>query len=881
MATQPHSPARLAFGPFEVDSAAGELRKSGVRVRLSAQPFQILLVLLAHSGAVVTREQLREQIWGAGTFVDFEHGLSAAMNKLRRALGDSAGNPRYIETVPGRGYRFLASLQEETAGRPAPVALSPAGAMIQTPGAPVEEPKYRLRRKIWLIGLAAAVLAFFAGYFSHHRALQGTPKLTDKDKIILADFTNTTGDPVFDGTLRQGLAVQLAQSPFLSLVSEERIRQRLTLMGQPPDVRLTPGLAREICERTASAAVLEGSLESLGSQYVLGLRAKNCRAGEILDEEQAQAARKEDVLNALSQMAKRFRTRVGESLTTVKEHSTPLAEATTPSLEALKAYTAGRKVFSLTSSAAALPLFKRAVEIDPKFAAAYADLGHRYGEIGESDLSAESTSKAYQFRDRASDAEKFLITASYDLRVTGNMEKAQQTCEAWAQTYPREMLPHGFLGGMVYPISGRYEHAIDESSEAIRLDPDVPINYAALAANYQALNRLEEAENILQQASERKLEIPDFLIQRYDLAFLQADKAAMQRLAALAQKKSGVDDGISNHQALVLAYSGHLQRARRMSQHAVDMAQQSGQRETAALYQAAAALREALFGNAPAARQSAMAALQLSSDRETEYGAAFALALSHDSSRAITLINDLERRFGEDTSVRFVYLPTLHALLALSHNEPASAIEQLANSAEYELSTPRSSIHGNFGALYPVYVRGIGYLAAHQGVEAAAEFQKILDHRGIVVSDPIGALARLQLGRAIVLSGDKIKAKIAYREFLTLWKDADPDIPILQQANAEYAKLRLSEKAFNLAVFVIAVTYSELRARRRSGLVSSLRSSSSAAMRICAFESILERAGGTVRKYFRSSSRTSGVTVWYRFLASSSSQNAYVLSCSA
>jgi serine/threonine protein kinase/tetratricopeptide (TPR) repeat protein len=439
-----------------------------------------------------------------------------------------------------------------------------------------------------ILPAAVAVLALsVGGYFYFHR----TPKLTDKDTIVLANFTNTTGVPVFDGTLRQGMAVQLEQSPFLNLVSEERIQQTLRLMGQPADGRLAPEVAREVCERTASAAVLDGSIASLGSQYVLGLRAKACDTGEILTEEQVQAPRKEDVLNALGQIASKFRTRVGESLTTVEKHNTPLAEATTPSLEALKAYSAGWKVLSSTGSAAAVPFFKHAIEIDPKFAMAHAALGRMYGDMGEYALSAESTSKAYQLRDRASDKEKFFISASYDISVTGDLEKAQQTCKLWAQTYSRELNPHGFLSGIIYPPCGKYEEVVEEGKKAIELDPDFAIGYAILAFGYEYLNRLGEAENTLQRASDRKLEIPDFVVQRYDIAFLRGDQAEMEREASLGQRTSGAEDWIAGHQAFVLAYSGHLQQARGTSRHAADLAQQAARRETAALYETGEALR--------------------------------------------------------------------------------------------------------------------------------------------------------------------------------------------------------------------------------------------------------------------------------------------------
>jgi serine/threonine protein kinase/Tfp pilus assembly protein PilF len=642
--------------------------------------------------------------------------------------------------------------------------------------------------KRWKAIVPAAALAALvaAGYFYFHRP----PKLTDKDTIVLADFINKTGDPVFDGTLRQGLASQLEQSPFLSLISDERIQKSLSLMGQPPDAHLTPELAKEICERTASAAVLEGSIARLGSQYVLGLRARSCRNGDVLDEQQVQAARKEDVLNVLSEIASRFRTRVGESLSTVEKHSVRLQDATTPSIDAWKAYSMGYKVLFSTGSAAALPLFKRAAEIDPNFATAYAMMGRTYGDMGETALAAENTARAYRLRGRTGDAEKFFITASYDLVVSGNLERARQTFELWEQTYPRETGPPGLLSGGVYPIFGKFEKAVEQAKKAIALDPDFPFAYVNLAYNNLYLDRLGEAEIALQRASGRKLEVPEILLVRYDLAFLKRDKAGMERAGALA-RESAAEDWLSDHQACVLAYSGRLQQARKMVRKAADLAQHAAKQESAALYETGAAVWEAFFGNAPEAKRSVLEALDLSSARDVEYGAAFALALSGDSSGSRALAEDLQTRFPEDTSVQFSYLPVLHALFAVNDGEASKAVDLLHVAAPYELGTPGSSFNGNFGSLYPVYVRGLAYLAAHQGAEAAAEFQKILDHRGIVISDPIGALAHLQLGRAFAMSGDqaKAKAKTAYQDFLSLWKDADPDIPIFKQAKAESARL--------------------------------------------------------------------------------------------
>jgi len=774
----------VRFEDFELDLRSYQVRRSGRTLRLERIPMEVLFLLVERRSQLVTREEIIEKLWGKNVFLDTDNAINTAIRKIRRVLEDDPEQPRFVQTVTGRGYRFIAQVAE--VGVPKIVeAMAVQQEPVPSAGAPGDIGKH------WrmIVPATVAVLALSAGgYFYFRRA----PKLTDKDTLVLADFSNTTGDSVFDATLRQGLAVQLEQSPFLSLISEERIQQILRLMGKPADARLTPEIAREICERTASAAVLDGSIASLGSQYVLGLRAADCRTGDVLAEEQVQAARKEDVLNALSQIATKFRSRFGESLTTIKKYDIPLAEATTPSLEALKAYSAGWLVSFSSGSAAAVPFFRRAIEIDPNFASAYAALGRMYGDIGESVLSAVNTSKAYQLRDRASEQEKFFISLSYDLQVTGNLEKGQQTCALWVQAYPRAWVPHGLLSGDIYPAMGKREEAVEEAKVALALDPGFSIGYLNLAIGYMALERLDEAENTLQRASERKLEIPDFFVLRYVIAFLKGDKVGMEREASMARGRRGVDDWMSNSEGFVLAYSGHLEAARKMSQLAADLARKTERRDTEALYEVDAAVREALFGNVSIARQRAVDALELSKSRDVAYGVGFALTLSGDSSRSQALTEDLSRRFPEDTRVQFSYAPTLRALLALNHGQPSTAVELLQTTIPYESGSPTvggSEYLLGAGNLYPAYVRGLAYLAAHDGAEAAAEFQKIVDHQGIVICDPVGALAHVQLGRAYALSGDKTKAKSAYRDFLTLWKDADPDIPIVKQARAEYANL--------------------------------------------------------------------------------------------
>lgn len=769
------------FGPFRVDPQKEVLLRAGEPVSLTPKTFQILLVLVRHSKEVVTKDDLMKTVW-PDTFVE-EANLSRNIFMLRRALGESPQD-RYIVTVPGRGYRLAESVQLVPQHEIRIVAAKHSKVQVQ-----VEETKpWRWISLAAILLLAVAVGTFRS--FWHHTMVANQAVLSEKDTVVLADFANSTGDPVFDMTLRQGMAVQLQQSPFLSLISDERIRRTMQMMGRPADERLTPDIAREICERTGSAAVLEGSIASLGNEYVLGFRARNCSSGDVLDEQQALAARKEDALNALSQIANKFRTRAGESFATIQQHQTPLVEATTPSIEALKAYSTGMKVAFSDSFAAAVPHLKRAIEIDPKFAVAYAQLGLLYSDIGESVLATESTIKAYQLRDRASDPERFFITVNYERHVTRNLDKARQTCELWAQTYPRDPSAHALLAGLISQGSGKYQESIDEAKKALSLDPDFTPGYVNLAYSYFWLDRPGDAQNVLRRAAERQIEVPELLLLRYDTAFLSNDRPGMDREVALAQGKPEAEDWLANSQALILARSGHLLQAIQMSNRAFLLAERTDRQETAATYETAPALWEAFFGNSREARRTATKALDLSKGRDVEFGAAFALALAGDSVRAQALTNDLDKRFPEDTSVRFNYLPALRGLLALKRGEPSRAIEELQVAIPNESAVPGITFFASFGAFYPAYVRGEAYLASHRAAGAAAEFEKILDHRGIVFGDPIGALAYLQLGRALALSGEKTEANTAYQNFFTLWKDADPNIPILSQAKAEYAKLQ-------------------------------------------------------------------------------------------
>ena len=771
MATQSKSSTRLAFGPFEVNAAGDELLRGGARTRLRGQPFQILLVLLEHSGEVVTREQLREHIWPDGTFVDFEHGLNAAMNKLRRTLGDSAENPRYIETVPTAGYRFVARVtlvEENSAVRPT----------TQTEPPPALEKRGGGWRK-WILA-SALLLLVGIGVATFLYSRHDKKVLTEKDPVVLADFTNTTGDAMFDETLRQGLTVQLEQSPFLNLVTEERIRQVLRMMGQPADARLTPAVAQEVCERTTSAAVLTGSIAPLGSQYVLGLRAVDCRNGRVLDEEQTQVARKEDVLNGLSQIASRFRTRVGESLATVEKYDTPLVDATTPSLEALKAYSLGKKRFFTAGNVASLPYFRRAIELDPNFAMAYAFLSTTYANHGEPELAAENIRKAYELRAKVSERERFYIESHYYENGTGELEKAASVLEQWQQTYPGYYSPYLTLAS-IYRRLGNPEKALEEAREAMRLEPNHALNYFNVGLNCVTLNRLDEAEVVFQQAVERKLENDSLPRARYKLAFLKGDTARMAQISSAAMGKPGEEDLILATQADTEAWYGRLKDARELNRRATDSALHNSGKEAAASYQADGALLEAAAGNLKLARADANAALKLAPDRNVREMATLAMAQAGDTAAAEKLAAALDKDFPLDTLVQRYWRPAIRAAIALQRKDPSRAVELLQVTIPIELGDPR---------LIAVHLRGQAYLMLHDGSHAAAEFQKFIDRRTLVANAEWGALARLGLARTYAMQGDIPKAKAAYQNFLTLWKDADPDLPILPKAKQEQAKLQ-------------------------------------------------------------------------------------------
>jgi eukaryotic-like serine/threonine-protein kinase len=678
--------------------------------------------------------------------------------------------------APGRATsaRATSSSKIPAASAPAEAAIAPAPATAAVGG------KWRTKYLI-IGGLAALVVAAIAAPL-----LMRHQKLTQKDTLVLADFVNTTGDPVFDGTLRQGLDVQLEQSPFLNILSEERIQQTLKLMEQSPDARLTPEVAREVCQRTSSAAVLNGSIAQIGNQYSLILKVVNCATGDSIASSGAQASDKNHVLDALSKAAADIRGKVGESLSTIQKFDTPVEQASTSSLEALQAFSLARKMMGANDFAGSIPVLQHAIALDPNFAMAYAVLGTSYNDIGEPALASIQGQKAYALRDRVSERERFYIDSHYYQYVLGDLDKSRQTYEIWARDYPRDEVPPTNLG-VIYGVMGDYEKALAEGQTAFRLNPS-GLNYSNLVGGFQTLNRFDEARAVAEEAQAKKLDSGFLRVTLYQLAFLHGDVAGMQKQVAWAAGKPGIEDVMLGAEADTAAYSGQLRKAEQFSQRALTSAERAGERETAATYGAQAGLREALFGNSSQAERYADEALKLSNGRDVQFLAGLAFAFAGNAGKAQAIINDYQKRFPADSIVKFIYVPAIQGQIAVARHDSAKAMEALRGSGPYALGQVGTA--GVIVALYPAYVQGEAYRAANQGQFAAAEYQKILDHRGAVVNGPIGALAHLGLGRSYLLAGQTAQARTAYQDFLALWKNADPDIPILKQAKAEYAKLQ-------------------------------------------------------------------------------------------
>jgi len=802
----------LQFGEFQIEALARVLRREDEVLPLTRRAFDVLLYLVQNSGRILTHDELLKNVW-PDTFVD-ENSLAQSISALRRALGEKPGDNSYIITLPGRGYQFVAPVTVvaveslSTIPDAASAAHDPQNQLffqqdtIRTRVIIEEKQQLRppvLRRSWAMIGTSALLLAFVTlvviGYVVHRRSAR---RLSEKDTVVLADFANRTGDPVFDDTLKTGLRVALNQSPFLNVLSDYRVAATLRLMSDPAGTKLTPEVVREVCQRAGSKAYIAGSIASLGSQYVVTVEAVNCQSGDTLAQEQATAPAKEKVLDALSAAASKVRAELGESLATVEKYDFPLDQATTPSLEALKAYSLADKAMLGNDPAAALRYSQHAIELDPNFAMAYAQMGGTYYTLNEMNRASEYYAKAFELRDRASEGEKLVISAAYYGYASGQLDKAAKTFEEETVIHPRGTFAYNGLA-VLYGQLGQYEQSAAASRTLLQLDPDDTFAYTNLANDELALQHFDQVRQIIQQAHTRKLD--DYLMRSdlYALAFLEADSKGM-----VEQQQWFKSRPLYENYGLALAsdteaYSGRVRKARELKEQAVESAMRADNKEGAAVYQANFALQQAVYGNARDAQQTATEALHLlPSSPGVAAEAALAFAIAGGTARAESLAQDLGRRFPLDTQMQSLWLPAIQTQLALSRRNPGPTLNSLQAASPIEYGS--IPFVNNISCLYPTYVRGEAYLASGRGSAAAAEFQKILDHSGIVWNCWTGALAHLGIARANALQSTttqgadadaaRVRALAAYKDFLTLWKDADPDIPIVKTAKAEYAKLQ-------------------------------------------------------------------------------------------
>lgn len=789
------------FGHFQFDAAERLLFRDGRAVALPPKAANTLSILIEHRGHLVEKEDLMRSVW-PDVCVE-EANLPVTISLLRKTLGDKENSIHYIDTVPRRGYRFVGEVRVHVAPGTSAESASASGlaasrghwmtrGVQELAAAVARSPRSlshsRLAETPWkwiLIAIGATSVVTLVGLMT--LPLRLTPALSEADPVLISDFVNTTGDPVFDDTLKQAISVQLSQSPFFNILSDAKARSTLKLMDKPAETRLTPDVARELCQRAGSKAYIAGSIASLGSQYVIGLKAINCRTGDSLAQEQVTASSKEKVFTALDKAVTKLRGKVGESLSSVEKFDTPLEDATTPSLEALKAFSLGM-LKERVNDAEAIPFLKRAIELDPNFASAYEGLGATYYNMGEAGLAQENFTKAFELRERVSEREKFTIAARYYNYVTGELEKAVEIYQLWAQAYPHDAAARVGLGSL-YGATGQFQKAIDHTLEGLRLEPEGGANYSNLVLSYAALDRFDEAKAIHQQEMARGIDDPLARVNWFGVAFVQGDTAEMDRQMAWSAGKPEGEDTFLAAKSDAEAFYGHVGEAREFSQRAVDSALRSNQKETAAQWRMDEAVREAEFGNREFARRTTAAALALSANHDTQILAALALARTGDTARAEAMAKDLSKGYPLDTLVNRYWLPVIQASVELDRNNPAKAIQILEATSPYEFASPQTW-SGLGGPLYPAYLRGQSYLQLRQGREATAEFHKILDHPGFMLACALRPLAYLELARAYVLLGNAQETRTNYQEFLRLWKDADPEVPILREAKSEYSSLK-------------------------------------------------------------------------------------------
>jgi DNA-binding winged helix-turn-helix (wHTH) protein/Flp pilus assembly protein TadD len=797
--------ARLyQFGPFVLNPRKRIVLRDNQLVPLTPKCFDILLVLVENRGEVMVKDELMDSVW-QDTVVE-EGNLNRNISTLRKALGESPNDHRYIVTVPGRGYRFVAEVQEvleeplkaiprdgrsgadssggssDGTGKIGALQAVPLASPAIVRPAPAGTRHFFPKRYLWpIVAVAAGAMAIAAIY-----ALRTRPKptLTANDSILIADFSNSTGDAVFDDTLKQAVSADLSQSPYLNILSDAKVQATLRLMTRPQDTPLTGEVARELCQRAGGKAYINGSIARLDSQYVVGLNAVDCASGDFIVREQVKAESKDRVLTALDRAGSTLRQKLGESRNTLREFDTPLMEATTPSLDALKAYTVGLEK-DKTNDAEAIPFFKRAIELDPEFASAYSALAACYWNMSESGLARENFKMAFALRNHVSEREKLLIAARYYDHVTGELPKAIEAYQLWAQAYPRDARARGNLGTL-YGATGQYEKAIAQTEEALRLEPDSGTNYSNLLLAQAALDRFGDARDTFNQGMARKIEDPILRVNWFGVAFVTGDATEMEKQMSWSAAKPEAEDNFLAAKSDMEAYHGRAKSAREYSAKAFESALRNDEKEAAAQWKMDEAIREAEFGNRSLSRQDTAAARALTTSHDTEILAAVALARTGDSGEAEKLAAKLEKQYPLDTLIVNYWLPVIRASGEISRANPAKAVELLQPAAPYELASP-VTWSGLGGPMYPSFLRGEAFLMLRQGHEAELEYQNIIDHPGFMLACPLGGLAHLGKARALLLQGEKARARSSYQEFFILWKDGDRETPVLQKAKTEYA----------------------------------------------------------------------------------------------
>jgi eukaryotic-like serine/threonine-protein kinase len=775
------------FGPFQLDVRERRLSRGTEVIPVRLKVFDTLQVLVENAGRLVTKQELLDAVW-PNTTVE-ENNLNHNVSVLRKALGEKATGQQYIETVPRVGYRFVAAVETAEPRTEVPMASAAktheAGARLRV----WRERQWRLALTVLAVAIATAATLL---YLVRPRTSDRIAALTEQDSVLIADFANTIGDEVFDGTLRQAVAVGLGQSPFLNIVSEERVRETLRYIGRPPDERVTRDLAREIAQRLGVKALLLGSIASLGRHYVINLEAVSVASGETVAREQAEAESREKILARLGEAVTRLREDLGESLASLERFSAPIEQATTASLEAFKAYDLGRQKHFSGLYFEAIPLYRRAVELDPEFAMAYAALGITYGTAREYELAAQFSQRAFELRERVSEREKFYISARYYVDVLDDGDRGIEVLELWKQTYPRDFVPRTNLSAR-YAAIGRYEQALEEARKGVHLNPDAGVAYAALAHSLICLGQYSEARAAIEQALARRLEPPYGRYMLHAIAFLQGDAAAMQQQV---DRVSGTpaEGGMLAMQSVAAAYAGRVRLARELTKRAIELAMGRGLEEAAGLYAAGDALWEAAYGNCREAKQAATRSLALSRGRHALSWSAVALAICGDSLQAGKLADEMIRRFPHDSFFKASWLPLVHAAVSLHRGDPVLALEQLKKTEREELGTN--------AALWPAYLRGLAYLNQGAHAEARREFQKILDNKGVLAPKDFNPaaitlypLAYLGHARAAARSGDVDASRLAYEPLLQLWQDADSNIAIVRAARRDYRQLGIARAA--------------------------------------------------------------------------------------